>query len=126
EPLQPLARTPWAVRDSVPLQPAPAIRALDAVQQRLADGRAAPGMAATLASMGVGFLVVRNDLSEDAAAPRPALVHQAIDGSPGLVKVAEFGDPVGGSRVGDGDDGGGGVGGGDDGVGDDDEVVVVP
>ena len=134
EPLQPLARTPWAVRDSVPLQPAPAIRALDAVQQRLADGRAAPGMAATLASLGVGFLVVRNDLSEDAAAPRPALVHQAIDGSPGLVKVAEFGDPVGGSRVGDdgvGDDGVGGDGGGDDGVGDDgarndDEVVVVP
>ncbi|KAA0918634.1 alpha-(1-_3)-arabinofuranosyltransferase [Dietzia sp. ANT_WB102] len=110
EPLQPLAETPWAVRDSVPLQPAPAIRALDAVQRRLADGRAAPGMSATLASLGVGFLVVRNDLSEDSAAPRPALVHQSIDGSPGLVKVAEFGEPVGGSRV----------------DGDDDEVVVVP
>ena len=114
EPLQPLAETPWAVRDSVPLQPAPAIRALDAVQRRLADGRAAPGMAATLASLGVGFLVVRNDLAEDSAAPRPALVHQAVDGSPGLVKVAEFGDPVGGARTDDGDDDGG----------DDDEVVV--
>ena len=127
EPLQPLAETPWAVRDSVPLQPAPAIRALDAVQRRLADGRAAPGMAATLASLGIGYLVVRNDLSVDSAAPRPALVHQAVDGSPGLVKVAEFGDPVAA---------GGGAAAGGDAVGrvddnntdddNDDEVVVVP
>ena len=107
EPLQPLATTPWAVRDSVPLQPAPAIRALDAVQRRLADGNPAPGTAATLASLGIGFLVVRNDLTADSGAPRPVLVHQALDGSPGLVKVAEFGDPVGGTDV-------------------DDEVVVVP
>lgn len=98
EPLQPLATTPWMVRDSVPLQPAPAIRALDAVQRRLADGSPAPGMAATLASLGVGFLVVRNDLTEDSGAPRPLLVHQALDGSPGLVKVAEFGEPVGGTE----------------------------
>ncbi|TCW25683.1 arabinofuranan 3-O-arabinosyltransferase [Dietzia cinnamea] len=133
EPLQPLAETPWAVRDSVPLQPAPAIRALDAVQRRLADGRAAPGMAATLASLGIGYLVVRNDLSVDSAAPRPALVHQAVDGSPGLVKVAEFGEPVAargddvGAEVADGEGAGGdgdagGARGGDG--GDDDEVVV--
>ncbi len=118
EPLQPLAETPWAVRDSVPLQPAPAIRALDAVQRRLADGRPAPGAAGTLASLGVGFLVVRNDLSEDSGAPRPALVHQAINGSPGLVKVAEFGDPVGGARAPDGGERSNGN--------DDDEAVVVP
>lgn len=99
EPLQPLAETPWAVRDSVPLQPAPAIRALDAVQRRLADGRPAAGMAATLATLGVGFLVVRNDLAEDSGAPRPALVHQALEGSPGLVRVAEFGEPVAASDL---------------------------
>lgn len=105
EPLQPLATTPWAVRDSIPLQPAPAIRALDAVQRRLADGRPAPGLAATLASLGVGYLVVRNDLSPDAGAPRPALVHQTVDGSPGLARVAEFGDPAGGwARDGSDDD----------------------
>ncbi|AWH96683.1 hypothetical protein A6048_15635 [Dietzia psychralcaliphila] len=123
EPLQPLATTPWAVRDSVPLQPAPAIRALDAVQRRLADGNPAPGMAATLASLGIGFLVVRNDLTADSGAPRPVLVHQAIDGSPGLVKVAEFGEPVGGTQVGGTEVGGTEVG---DVTGDDDEVVVVP
>ena len=122
EPLQPLAETPWAVRDSVPLQPAPAIRALDAVQRRLADGRPAPGLAATLASLGVGFLVVRNDLAEDSNAPRPALVHQAIDGSPGLVKVAEFGDPVGGARVRPANE----VPGGDDAVVEVDPDVVEP
>lgn len=104
EPLQPLAETPWAVRDSVPLQPAPAIRALDAVQRRLADGRPAPGMAATLASLGIGYLVVRNDLSDDAGAPRPEVVHQALEGSPGLVRVAEFGEPVGGARTPEGDE----------------------
>uniref|UniRef100_UPI001891CAF3 alpha-(1->3)-arabinofuranosyltransferase domain-containing protein n=1 Tax=Dietzia sp. SYD-A1 TaxID=2780141 RepID=UPI001891CAF3 len=74
---------------------------LDAVQRRLADGDPAPGMAATLASLGIGYLVVRNDLAADSGAPRPILVHQAIDGSPGLVKVAEFGEPVGGADVGD-------------------------
>lgn len=96
EPLQPLATTPWMVRDSVPLQPAPAIRALDSVQRRLADGRPAPGLSATLASLGVGFLVVRNDLAPDSGAPRPLLVHQVLESSPGLVRVATFGDTVGG------------------------------
>ncbi|PAY22638.1 hypothetical protein CEY15_12150 [Dietzia natronolimnaea] len=129
EPLQPLATTPWAVRDSVPLQPAPAIRALDAVQRRLADGDPAPGMAATLASLGIGYLVVRNDLTADSGAPRPILVHQAIDGSPGLVKVAEFGEPVGGTDV--GDEAGGGATVDDLATVDtvdtiDDEVAVVP
>lgn len=95
EPLQPLATTPWAVRDSVPLQPAPAIRALDAVQRRLADGRPAPGLAAALASLGVGFLVVRNDLAPDSGATRPVLVHQTLDASPGLVRVATFGEATG-------------------------------
>ncbi|WP_372459572.1 DUF3367 domain-containing protein [Dietzia aurantiaca] len=134
EPLQPLADTPWAVRDSVPLQPAPAIRALDAVQRRLADGRPAPGMAATLASLGIGYLVVRNDLegtdASASAAPRPALVHQALEGSPGLVRVADFGAPVGGARAPEGDDDADGDNADDDKADDDNaedpEPVVVP
>ncbi|QNG21516.1 DUF3367 domain-containing protein [Rhodococcus triatomae] len=96
EPLQALADTPWAVRDSVPLTPPGTIRALDSVQRLIADGRPSDGLAATLLGQGVHYLVVRNDLHPDTSrSPRPILVHQAIEGSPGLTKVAEFGEDIG-------------------------------
>ncbi|WP_282785493.1 alpha-(1-_3)-arabinofuranosyltransferase family protein, partial [Nocardia sp. CC201C] len=95
EPLQALASTPWAVRDAVPLNPPGAIRAMDSVQRLIADGRPSAGLAATLAEQGIGVLVLRNDLDpETSRSTRPMLAHQAIEGSPGLRKVAEFGDPV--------------------------------
>ena len=41
-------------------------------------------------------MVVRNDLDPDTSrSARPILVHRAVDGSPGLQKVAQFGEPVG-------------------------------
>ncbi|WP_349307287.1 alpha-(1-_3)-arabinofuranosyltransferase [Rhodococcus sp. IEGM 1379] len=93
EPLQALATTPWAVRDSVPLTPPGAIRALDSVQRLIADGRPSDGLAQTLLGQGIHFLVMRNDLDGDTSrSVRPILVHQAIEGSPGINKVAEFGD----------------------------------
>ncbi|NLG56069.1 MAG: DUF3367 domain-containing protein [Rhodococcus sp.] len=95
EPLQALASTPWAVRDSVPLTPPGAIRALDSVQRQLADGRPSNGLAATLQGQGISYLVLRNDLHPDTSrSARPILVHQAIEGSPGITKVAEFGDDI--------------------------------
>ncbi|WP_424108270.1 alpha-(1-_3)-arabinofuranosyltransferase [Nocardia farcinica] len=95
EPLQALARTPWAVRDAVPLNPPGTIRAMDSVQRLIADGRPSAGLAATLAGQGIGVLVLRNDLDpETSRSTRPLLAHQAIEGSPGLTKVAEFGAPV--------------------------------
>ncbi|WP_072713615.1 alpha-(1-_3)-arabinofuranosyltransferase [Rhodococcus rhodnii] len=95
EPLQALAQTPWAVRDAVPLTPGGAIRSLDSVQRLLADGRSSEGLATTLRSQGVGYLVVRNDLDPATSrSTRPILVHQALDGSPGVEKVAEFGETV--------------------------------
>ncbi|NNH74405.1 DUF3367 domain-containing protein [Nocardia uniformis] len=100
EPLQALASTPWAVRDSVPLNPPGAIRAMDSVQRLIADGRPSAGLAATLAEQGIGILVLRNDLDpETSRSTRPILAHQAIEGSPGLSKVAEFGDPVKATQV---------------------------
>ncbi|MRH86540.1 DUF3367 domain-containing protein [Nocardia sp. SYP-A9097] len=95
EPLQALASTPWAVRDSVPLNPPGAIRAMDSVQRLIADGRPSAGLAATLIDQGIGILVLRNDLDpETSRSTRPMLAHRAIEGSPGLTKVAQFGDPI--------------------------------
>ncbi|WP_442790988.1 alpha-(1-_3)-arabinofuranosyltransferase [Nocardia sp. NBC_01327] len=95
EPLQALASTPWAIRDSVPLNPPGAIRAMDSVQRLIADGRPSVGLAATLTDQGIGILVLRNDLDpETSRSTRPMLAHRAIEGSPGLSKIAEFGDPI--------------------------------
>ena len=96
EPLQVLGESPWGVRDSIPLTPPQTIRALDSVQRLLAAGRPSAGLADTLARQGISYVVVRNDLDPDKSrSARPLLVHRAIDGSPGLQKVAQFGDSVG-------------------------------
>ena len=96
EPLQVLGESPWGVRDSIPLTPPQTIRALDSVQRLLAAGRPSAGLADTLARQGISYLVVRNDLDpETSRSARPILVHRAVDGSPGLTRVAQFGDPVG-------------------------------
>ncbi|WP_421958312.1 DUF3367 domain-containing protein [Prescottella subtropica] len=95
EPLQALASTPWAVRDAVPLVPPGAIRALDSVQRIISDGRPSDGLADTLLAQGVRYVVVRNDLDPDTSrSARPILVHRTISGSPGLEKVARFGDDI--------------------------------
>ncbi|MCX2931903.1 alpha-(1-_3)-arabinofuranosyltransferase [Mycobacterium sp. CVI_P3] len=96
EPLQVLGKSPWGVRDSIPLTPPMTIRALDSVQRLFAAGRPSAGLADTLARQGISYVVVRNDLDPDKSrSARPLLVHRAIDGSPGLQKVAEFGEPTG-------------------------------
>ncbi|MGU3498273.1 alpha-(1-_3)-arabinofuranosyltransferase domain-containing protein [Mycobacterium sp. C31M] len=96
EPLQVLGHSPWGVRDSIPLTPPETIRALDAVQRLFAAGRPSAGLADTLAQQGISYVVVRNDLDPDTSrSARPLLVHRVVDNSPGLTRVAEFGDPVG-------------------------------
>jgi arabinofuranan 3-O-arabinosyltransferase len=96
EPLQVLGASPWGVRDSIPLTPPQTIRALDSVQRLFAAGRPSAGLADTLARQGISYLALRNDLDPDASrSARPILVHRAVDGSPGLRKVAQFGAPVG-------------------------------
>lgn len=96
EPVQAYGVSGWAVRNAVPLAPPANIRMLDAVEQRLATGQASAGLAPFLARAGVGLLVVRNDLRPSDDVPLPVLVHQALDGSPGIERVADFGPEVGG------------------------------
>lgn len=96
EPLQVLGSSPWGVRDSIPLTPPETIRALDSVQRLFAAGRPSAGLADSLARQGISYVVLRNDLDPDVSrSARPVLVHRSIEGSPGLTKVAEFGDPIG-------------------------------
>lgn len=95
EPLQPLARSGWEVRSAVPLTPAAHVRMLDAIEDRLAEGRGSTGLAPYLARAGISHLVVRNDLDAGAAgATRPILVHQALRDSPGITRVATFGPRI--------------------------------
>ncbi|MGZ5400318.1 MAG: alpha-(1-_3)-arabinofuranosyltransferase domain-containing protein, partial [Nocardioides sp.] len=104
EPAQALGTPGWAVRNAVPLAPAANIQMLDAVESRLASGQPSPGLAGYLRRAGIGHLVVRNDLRASGDVPLPVLVHQAIDGSPGLTKVAGFGPVIGGPvRLGEGE-----------------------
>jgi arabinofuranan 3-O-arabinosyltransferase len=96
EPLQVLGSSRWGVRDSIPLTPSQTIRALDSVQRLFAAGRPSVGLADTLARQGISYVVLRNDLDpETSRSARPILVHRAIEGSPRLQKVAQFGAPVG-------------------------------
>jgi arabinofuranan 3-O-arabinosyltransferase len=96
EPLQVLGNSPWGVRDSIPLTPPATIRALDSVQRLFAAGRPSAGLADTLARQGISYVVVRNDLDpETSRSARPLLVHRALEGSSGIVKMAQFGEPVG-------------------------------
>ncbi|MEC4615998.1 alpha-(1-_3)-arabinofuranosyltransferase [Tsukamurella tyrosinosolvens] len=95
EPIQPLAETPWAVRDAIPLNPPGAIRALDSVQRLFSAGTPSAGLAATLRRQGISYLVLRADLDPGTSrSARPALARAAIIGSPGISEVARFGADI--------------------------------
>lgn len=96
EPLQSLAGSPWMVRDLVNLGSPGTTVWLDGVDRILGTGLPSPGLAPYLNRAGVRFVVVRNDLDwRRSGAPRPAQVRSVLAGSPGLVRVAGFGPPLG-------------------------------
>jgi arabinofuranan 3-O-arabinosyltransferase len=95
--MQPLFTSRWAVRQLVPVGSPGYTRALDAIDQQVTAGRRSPGLSQFLSRMGVRYVLVRNDLRrEGLRGAWPALLHQALDRSPGLRRVASFGtEPVG-------------------------------
>lgn len=97
DPLQALGSSAFSVRDAVPLGSAGATRWLDEVEDRLRSGRPGAGLVGELQSAGIRFLLVRNDISPDAADRSSGTllrVHQALEAT-GLQRVAMFGSPVG-------------------------------
>lgn len=95
--LQPLATSPWAVRNAIPLAPPGNIQMLDAVERELTDGRGSPALSEYLLDSGVSLLVVRNDLAVSADGLDPEIVHSALERMPQVERVAAFGPEVGGS-----------------------------
>ncbi len=97
EPMQWLAGSRWGVRNAGILAEPGQIRMLEGLERRFAEGHGSTGLTEALRRAGVEQLVVRNDLRASDDVPDPALVHQAIEDSPGLERVATFGPDVGGA-----------------------------
>ncbi len=78
-------------------------RVLDAIEQQVEAGEGSAGLTELMASMGIKYVIVRNDLiRSDLYGAWPARVNDAMFSSPGLVKVAQFGTfPVGSSTPND-------------------------
>ena len=100
DPMQPLATSPWTVRDALPLTQPGYVRLLDQVDTILAAGRQSETLPALLSRAGVRYLVVRNDLDTAAAAStRLDYLHATLASSPGLRQVAGFGPDFGGDSA---------------------------
>ncbi|WP_329425775.1 alpha-(1-_3)-arabinofuranosyltransferase [Streptosporangium sp. NBC_01495] len=104
EPFQPLLRKArWVSNTIVPWGTAGSSRLVDAIDDRFANGQGSAGLARTLRRVGIRYLVIRNDLDRVSfGGAWPARVHQALEGSPGIVRVSGYGPPVGFSESGTG------------------------
>ncbi|MFI9121127.1 alpha-(1-_3)-arabinofuranosyltransferase family protein [Streptomyces bikiniensis] len=99
QPLDVLAKSPWAQRDYVPFGTPGNRRALDAVEQALASGGEVPGLAAYLARAGLYHVVVRNDLDPDQLGHVPtATVKRTLEAS-GYRRVTGFGPLLTDGRI---------------------------
>ncbi|MEV0405686.1 alpha-(1-_3)-arabinofuranosyltransferase family protein [Actinoallomurus sp. NPDC050550] len=97
---QPLLNVRWGERQLVPAGSSGFTRMLDAIDQRITSGQGSAGLTEVLARMGVRYLLVRNDLRrDDLRGAWPARVHQALDDSPGIRRVAWFGGVPAGSTL---------------------------
>ncbi|MDD9371872.1 MAG: alpha-(1-_3)-arabinofuranosyltransferase family protein, partial [Acidimicrobiales bacterium] len=93
--LQPLAQSPWAVRNAIPLVPGGNIRTLDAIERRLAHGRGSEGLLRHLQRSGIRYLVVRNDLALNTEHTDTERIYSTLASTPEVTMVAQFGPTVG-------------------------------
>ncbi|MBO8190924.1 DUF3367 domain-containing protein [Streptomyces oryzae] len=99
QPLDVLAKSPWAQRDYVPFGTPGNRRATDAVEQALMSGGEVPGLADFLARAGLYNVVVRNDLDPDQVGyVPPQTVKRTLEAS-GYRKVKGFGPTLTGGRI---------------------------
>jgi len=92
EPMSMVARSPWVSRSQVPLVPAASIRMLDSLESLIDTGSGSPRLGPMLARVGIGYVVVRHDLSTGLAEqPTTSLVSMALARSGGLERVRSFG-----------------------------------
>jgi arabinofuranan 3-O-arabinosyltransferase len=96
EVLQPLITADWAERSLSVIGSPGNERLLDAIDQQLASGAGSAALARVLAGMGVRYVVVRNDLNRAVLTGAwPARLSQALASSPGITRVAQFGEVTG-------------------------------
>ena len=96
EPMQSLLTVRWATHSNVPWGSPGLARLLQAIDERFATGEGSPGLTAVLRRIGVKYLLVRNDLARETVGTAwPARVHQVLEDSTGLRRVAGFGPSVG-------------------------------
>src|SRR5207248_9903178 len=93
EPAQAIAKSPWAVRNQIPLGSEGNTRMMDTVDAALADGRGDPGLAGLLARSGYRFLLLRNDIdrSRDPSTTPITTFRAGLASSPGIAKATQSG-----------------------------------
>lgn len=97
EALQPLASSPWIVRDAVPLGSAGATRMLNDIEARVASGFGGVELRNAFVRMGISRVLLRSDLAyRVTGAPAPMVVQAAL-ASAGARPVSFFGPELGGS-----------------------------
>lgn len=91
DPLEPLASSPWVTQGLVPYGGPGSELLMRSVEAAINLGEPIPGLAATLHRSGIGYVVVRNDLSPSSIGyVSPQVVHRALESS-GYRRVAAFG-----------------------------------
>jgi arabinofuranan 3-O-arabinosyltransferase len=99
EPMQPLAASPWAVRNVIPLAPGGNIEMLDTVSRAFATGRGSAGLASFLKRSDIGTVVVRHDVVRSDDVTSPEAVRATLMSTPGMQRVAFFGPTIGGGPL---------------------------